>query len=266
MRPQLKDYTYPAIEEFIHEKVEECGGNGVVVGLSGGVDSATVSKLCMDAVGNEKVLNIFIPAETSNPADRKDAEAFCKKFKMELKVVDICAAVNGFKDMLPSMDKREFCGNVMARCRMIVIYHHARLSNRIVMGTSNKSELLTGYFTKFGDGGADFCPIGDLYKTQVRQLAKEIGVPDAIIEKAPTAGLWSGQTDEDELGISYDELDQVLLGLENSLSNEDISKDTGISLPKVERVLNMYTCSIHKRKMPLIPKLSLRTIGSDWRE
>jgi NAD+ synthase len=266
MRPQLKDYACPAIKDFIRQKVEESGGNGVVIGLSGGIDSATVSKLCADAVGPEKVLNLFMPSGASSRQDRQDAEGFCRQFGMEFKVVDIEPAVSTFRSMLPSPDCNKYAGNVMARCRMIILYHHACMLGRVVMGTSNKSELLTGYFTKFGDGGSDFCPLGDLYKTEVRQLAEQIGVTRAIIDKVPSAGLWAGQTDEGEMGISYDELDQVLLGIERSMTNEEVAAETGIPLDKVERVWAMHKCSVHKRKTPLIPKLGIRTLGLDWRE
>jgi len=266
MRPQLKDYARPAILDFIRQKVAESGGHGVVVGLSGGIDSATVSKLCCDAVGPEKVLNLFIPSATSSPQDRMDAEALCRLTGAELRVVDIAPVVAAFASVLPGMERCDAAGNVMARCRMIMLFHHARQLGRVVMGTSNKSELLTGYFTKFGDGGSDFCPLGDLYKTEVRQLAREIGVPASIIDKAPSAGLWEGQTDEGEMGVTYDELDQVLLGIERGLDDEAIAAETALPMEKVARVRSMHRCSVHKRKTPLIPKLGLRTIGVDWRE
>lgn len=266
MRPQLKDYARPAIEDFIRQKVEESGGNGVVIGLSGGIDSAAVSKLCADAIGPEKVLNLFMPSASSVVEDRRDAEEFSAKYGMPFKVVEISSAVEAFRGMLPSLERKECAGNVAARCRMIVLFHHAWLMGRVVMGTSNKSELLTGYFTKFGDGGADFCPIGDLYKTEVRQLAREIGVPEAIIEKAPSAGLWQGQTDEGEMGISYSDLDQVLFGFERSLGDEAVAAETGIPLEQVRRVRTMHLRTVHKRKTPLIPKLGVRTLGIDWRE
>jgi NAD+ synthase len=154
----------------------------------------------------------------------------------------------------------------MARCRMAVLYHQAKLTNRLVMGTSNKSELLVGYFTKFGDGGADFCPIGDLYKTEVRQLARKIGVPEKLVQKAPSACLWEGQTDEGELGICYDDLDAVLFGIENGMELEEIARRNMIPEEKVEMVWKMHIGSVHKRKTPLVPKIGLRTIGLDWRE
>ena len=154
-----------------------------------------------------------------------------------LLVIIVLAQV--FHLMLPSLDLRECAGNVAARCRMIVLFHHAWLMGRVVMGTSNKSEFLIGYFTKFGDGGSDFCPIGDLYKTEVRQLAREIGVPDAIIDKTPSAGLWEGQTDEGEMGITYEDLDQVLFGIERSLGDEAIAAESGVPLDKVHKVRAM---------------------------
>ena len=266
MRPQLKDYARPAIIDFIRQKVEDSGGNGVIVGLSGGIDSVTVSKLCCDAIGPDKVLNLYMPSATSPSSDRLDAEKFCRQVGTELQAIDIAPAVAAFSSLLAGMDRRDLAGNVTARCRMIILFHYAKLTGRVVMGTNNKSELLTGYFTKFGDGGSDFCPIGDLYKTEVRQLAREIGVPDSIIDKAPSAGLWEGQTDERDMGITYDELDQALFGIERGLDDLTIVAETSLSLEKVAKVRSMYHSSVHKRKMPLIPKLGIRTIGMDWRE
>jgi len=266
MSPQLRELTKEVIVEFIKDKVQESGGNGVVVGLSGGVDSAVTSMLCAEAVGPKKVLNIFMPYKTTQAQDRKDAEIFSKQFGMGFKVVDITPAVESLIKMLPELNRKQLLGNAMARCRMIILLHHAKLMDRVVMGTSNKSELLVGYFTKFGDGGADFCPIGDLYKTEVRELAKQIGVPQKIIEKVPTAGLWEGQTDEGEMGIAYEDLDQILIGFELNLSTEDIVHRTKLSEELVDKVWKMHRASVHKRKTPLIPKLGYRTIGLDWRE
>src|SRR6266704_2743434 len=157
-------------------------------------------------------------------------------------------------------------GNLRARARMIVLYFIANTEGRIVMGTGNKSELLTGYFTLFGDGAADFLPIGDLYKTQVREMARYLALPPEIVEKVPTAGLWPGQTDEGELGISYDELDRILLGIELQLEPEAIAQKAGVPLDHIAYVQKLVTSTVHKRKMPLIPKVGARTIGLDWRE
>ncbi len=267
MRPQLREMTDVVIKEFIRQKVEESGAAGVVIGLSGGIDSAVVAVLCASAIEAEKVLTIYMPSVISPTEDARDAEELALKFGMKHKVIGIEPAEDGFRSMLPELkgDKR-LLGNCMARCRMAVLYHFAKLGNRLVMGTSNKSELLVGYFTKFGDGGADFCPIGDLYKTEVRQLARKIGVPDKFAQKAPSACLWEGQTDEAELGICYDDLDAVLFGIENGMELDDIARRNMIPEEKVEMVWKLHQNSVHKRKMPLIPKVGVRTIGLDWRE
>jgi NAD+ synthase len=262
----LRELTEEAILEFITEKVRESEAKGVVIGLSGGIDSTVTSILCAKAIGPDRVLNLFLPTKTTPAGDRKDVEGFCKQFGMELKVMDISAMVDAVKKTLPSSDDKRMMGNATARLRMIALFHHAKMLDRVVMGTSNKSELLTGYFTKFGDGGADFCPLGDLYKTEVRELAKTLEVPRPILNKVPTAGLWEGQTDEGEMGITYEELDQILVGMELNLSNEDIASRTKVDIGKVEKVWAMHRASVHKRKMPLIPKIGFRTIGLDWRE
>ena len=266
MRPQLREYAAEVIEDFIRQKVDESRSSGVVLGLSGGIDSAVTSKLCADALGPEKVLNLFLPSTSTPEADRKDAEDFCERFGMELKTVPINPALDSFKKMLPEMSDKQLQGNAAARCRMIALFHYAKALDRVVMGTSNKSELLVGYFTKFGDGGADFCPIGDLYKTEVRELGKKLEIPKAIINKVPSAGLWKGQTDEGELGLNYDDLDAILLGIEMNLPNEAVAERTGLSLAMVEKVWSMHRSTVHKRKMPLIPKIGIRTLGLDWRE
>ncbi len=266
MAPQLRDLTEEVILEFISEKVRESRAKGVVIGLSGGIDSAVTSLLCAKALGPEKVLNIFLPSRSTPSGDKEVVEAFCRHFGMELKVVDISAMGDATRKALPGSEDKRLMGNATARLRMIALFHHAKMLDRVVMGTSNKSELLIGYFTKFGDGGADFCPLGDLYKTEVRELARRLDVPAPILEKAPSAGLWEGQTDEGEIGITYEELDQILVGIELNLSNEDIASRTKIDLEKVEKVWAMHRSSVHKRKTPLIPKIGLRTIGLDWRE
>jgi len=254
------------ITDFISQKVREAGAEGVVLGLSGGIDSAVVSKLCCDALGKEKVLNIYMPYGASRSEDREESERFCVHCGMDLRIIPIDDMVAAFLKQLPQSDRKDLMGNVMARCRMVILFHHANLMNRLVMGTSNKSELLIGYFTKFGDGGSDFAPIGDIYKTEVRQLAKKIGVPDCFIEKVPCAGLWEGQTDEGEIGICYDDLDRILMGMEIGLSPEEIASRTDLDIGMVDKVMRMHRATVHKRKMPLIPKIGVRTIGLDWRE
>lgn len=252
--------------EFIRQMVEESHGNGIVVGLSGGVDSAVVTKLSAMAIGADKVSNIFMPSCTTPDIDREHVRQLSEAMGTKLIEVDVTPIVDTYSTILPSMGRKELKGNVMARARMTILYHHAKMNFQLVMGTGNKSELLMGYFTKFGDGGCDYLPIGDLYKTEVWELARKLKLPDFVIDKPPSAGLWAGQTDEGEMGISYVELDQVLLGIEQSLSVKEISKRTGVDQAKVETVMVKHLTSVHKRKMPLIPKLGLRTIGIDWRE
>ena len=149
---------------------------------------------------------------------------------------------------------------------MVFLYGEAFNSESLVMGTSNKSELLVGYYTKWGDGASDLLPIGDLYKSQVYLLSEALGVPKEIIERKPTAELWEGQTDEDELGINYSTLDQILLGLERQFSFKSISSKTGIDLDAIKRIDNLIKLSIHKRVFPPVCKIGRRTVGLDWRE
>jgi NAD+ synthase len=266
MRPELKEEAADIVKDFIASKVRESGGHGVVLGLSGGVDSALVAKLCADAVGKEKVLAIFLPTKSTSSKDRADVERYAAELGVELVVQEIDPIVDAFSNTVPYMDSKELLGNVMARVRMVILFHYAKVMQRVVMGTSNKSELLMGYFTKFGDGGADFAPIGDLYKTEVWALARKVGVPDYIVDKTPSAGLWPGQTDEGEMGISYANLDRILMGIEMSFPIEEIAKRTGMAQKTVEEVWVKHRHSVHKRKMPLIPKVGIRTVGLDWRE
>lgn len=266
MLPSLREDSYPVIKDFICQQVSDTKAEGVVVGLSGGIDSAVTSKLCADAIGPDRVLNIHLPYGNSPSEDEKLCADFSHRFGMEFKVVDISDAVDSMSGMLPSFTRKDLKGNVMVRCRMIVLFHHAKLMNRLVMGTGNKSELLIGYFTKFGDGAADFDPIGDLYKTEVRQLARQIDLPEEFIDKTCTAGLWEGQTDEGEIGVCYEDLDRILYGLELGLSDEEIVERTGLPSDDVEMIRRKHVSTTHKRKMPLIPKIGVRTIGLDWRE
>jgi len=266
MRPKLKDNAELMIKDFIRQKVEESGGNGVVVGLSGGLDSDVVAALSAQAIGSNNVMAVHMPSETSLSKDLDDSKELANQFGIEFKVLSIAGPVAAFGQILPSKDRKDLMGNVMARCRMVLLFHHANIMGRVVMGTGNKSELLMGYFTKFGDGGSDYLPIGDIYKTEVKDLARRIGIPEHMIEKPPSAGLWAGQTDEDEMGVTYEDLDQILLGLEMGLTQERIIFDTGLEPALVERIWKRYLATVHKRKMPLIPKIGIRTIGLDWRE
>lgn len=264
--PRFRPEQVGIIKSFIAHQVASSGRKGVVLGLSGGVDSALVAKLCADALGPKKIVALGLPEGTGGE-DIEDARAWAKDLGIAFRVVDVSPIVATLEEELKARRAdRVARGNLRARARMIVLYYVANTEERVVMGTGNKSEILCGYFSKMGDGGVDFLPIGDLYKTQVRAMARELGVPMKIVEKVPTAGLWRGQTDEGELGMGYDELDRILLGIELQMEPEAIAEKAGVPLDHVRHVEALIAASVHKRKMPLIPKVGVRTVGLDWRE
>lgn len=201
------------IKKFIIDSLDSSNKNGVVIGLSGGIDSAVVAKLCIDTLGSKNVLCIFMPTKSTPIEDFRDIKLLEKYLKIKIKIVYIDNIVKEL--ILEKLDKKSL-GNIYPRVRMIVLYEYANLMNRLVCGTGNKTELSIGYFTKYGDGGVDINPIAHLYKTDIWELADFLKIPKSIIEKKPTAGLWEGQTDESEIGISYKELDRILKLIENS--------------------------------------------------
>ena len=264
--PKFREDQVAIVEAFIAHQVAASRRKGVVVGMSGGVDSALVAKLCADALGPRKVLALALP-EGAGGRDLEDARSWAAALGTPFREIDIAPLVHAFESHLGARKgDRVSRGNLRPRVRMTILYYTANHEGRVVMGTGNKSEILTGYFTKMGDGGVDFLPIGDLYKTQVRAMAGYLGVPKRIVDKVPAAGLWAGQTDEAELGVPYDVLDRVLLGLELQLDPAAIADKAQVPLSMVDRVDRMVAASIHKRKMPLIPKVGIRTVGLDWRE
>ena len=202
------------VEQMIRYAYWTSGSKGIVVGLSGGVDSAVAATFCCRAIGGEKVLGLSLPSSVSNPADIKDAAVLCKQFGMKHRVVNIEPMLEGFRTMPEFNESRYLLGNLMARIRMAVLYYHANRDHQIVCGTSNRSEYMLGYCTKFGDNAADLQPLLHLYKTEVYDYAQELGIPESIIKKAPSAGLWEGQRDEEEIGLSYTEIDHSLQALE----------------------------------------------------
>ncbi|NJE30245.1 NAD+ synthase [Thermococcus sp. 18S1] len=253
----MRELDYSAVIEritgFIRESVDGAGADGVVVGISGGIDSATVAYLAAKALGKEKVLGLIMPYYENRDLD--DARLVCESLGIDYKVVNIKPIVDEFERAVGGLDTKSR-GNVMARTRMVLLYAHANAMNRLVLGTSNRSEVLTGYFTKWGDGASDYAPLINLYKTEVWEIAKLLGVPERIIEKKPSAGLWEGQTDEDELGISYRLLDEILwrmvdLGMEKA----EIARELGISIERVEYVERLVRGSEHKRRLPVGPTL-----------
>lgn len=264
--PKFREEHVPLIKSFIAHAVESSGRRGVVLGLSGGVDSALVARLCADALGSGRVLALGLPEGRGGP-DLADARSYAKELGIGFRVVDIAPFVGTLERGLKARKAdRVPRGNLRARVRMVLLYYVANTEDRIVMGTGNKSELLTGYFSRWGDGGVDFLPIGDLYKTQVWAMARSLGLPRRIVEKTPTAGLWRGQTDEGELGLAYADLDRVLLGIELQMEPEAIAEKTGVRLAEVRRIEALVAATAFKRKTPLIPKVGIRTIGLDWRE
>ncbi len=236
------------IINWIKEKVNEARAKGIVIGLSGGIDSSIVAVLCKKAFPNN-IQGVIIPCG-SNPLDRKHAEMVAEKYSIPYEVVDL---QDVFKTKVRLLEKEEYnpekhrglaIANIKPRLRMTTLYYFANKFNYLVAGTDNKSEEKIGYFTKYGDGGVDILPIVDLYKREVRELAKHLGIPEEIINKKPSAGLWEGQTDEEEMEISYEELDEILDGLDK---NKILS---GVEPEKIEKVRKMVACSEHKRKMP----------------
>jgi len=243
------------IVSFIRKIVEEANAKGVVVGLSGGIDSTTTAFLCVKALGSDKVLGLIMPEKgVTKEEDIRDALEICKMLGIKHKYVEINQIVNAFLSKLDG-DNNIAVANLKARVRMTISYYYANSLGYLVAGTGNKSELLTGYFTKYGDGGVDFLPIGDLYKTEVFELARYLGVPEKIIKKKPSSGLWVGQTDEDELGITYNKLDTILKGLEMGYKPDEISKIYNVKEEEVKRVLQLIENSKHKRELPPIVKV-----------
>lgn len=254
------------IESFIRQYVMERGQEGVVIGMSGGIDSCVAAALCARALGKDKVLGLMLPERNSSAEDMKDAALFCRKLGIRCECVDISEIVDVIAETLADKPDAKALANIKARARMIVLYYYANTMRRMVAGTSNKSELLVGYFTKYGDGGSDFMPIGDIYKAQVRQLAAYLKIPERIISKPPTAGLWRRQTDEGEMGIKYGKLDLILRGLEVEAPAKRIAETAGVPEKEVERIRRMHENSRHKRQGAPIPKIGLKTVGMDWKE
>jgi NAD+ synthase len=255
----------------IQTRIEKTGAKGGIVALSGGIDSSLVTVLAHKAIGDRLLALIMPETDVTPEEDLRDALNLVKKHKIPYRLIYIDDALTWFEEQLPDSDisedeKRYTMANVKPRIRMILNYLHANLYNKIVIGTSNKTELLLGYGTKYGDLAADIYPIGDLYKTQVWQLAEYLGIPTEIIKKAPSAGLWKGQTDEEELGHTYGEIDRVLYALvELELSVREASRLLGIDEEAVEDIHQRIIHSEHKRKIPTITRLSKMCLDKDWR-
>ena len=253
------------ISEFIRGQLRQAGFERALVGLSGGIDSSLVAYLVSEAIGPERLLGVLMPYRTSDPASRADAEEVVGRLGIESLVVDISPMVDAyFADPSRSDATAVRRGNYMARTRMAVLYDQSVTWGGLVVGTGNKTETLIGYTTIYGDNASAFNPIGDLYKTQVRQLAAEIGVPARIIAKAPSADLWPGQTDEQEGGFSYAEIDRLLFWMIDKRRDEDDLAAMGFDPAFIARVARMVATSEYKRQVAPIAKIGPRTAGVDY--
>ena len=256
MRMLNYDAAIDRIVQFIKEKASP----GVVIGISGGVDSATATYLAVKALGKDKVLGLIMPYYENQ--DVKDAKLIAESLGIEYRIINIRSIVDAFQNSLNLNLGKKALGNIMSRTRMIILYAHANSLGRIVLGASNRSEFLTGYFTKWGDGASDYAPLINLYKTEVWEIAKRIGVPERIVKKKPSAGLWEGQTDEEELGISYKLLDEILWRLVDlKMSKEEIANELGIPVERVEHVEKLVKGSEHKRRLPQGPSFEDLILG-----
>ncbi len=259
------------IVNSIKARIDKINAKGGVVALSGGIDSSLVAVLAKEALG-DKVLALIMPEEGVSPdSDTNHAKKIVERFNIPHKIIPINGAIDWFFNIFPEkeLSKKEVklaLANVKPKIRMIINYLHANLEWRIVIGTTNKTELLLGYGTKFGDLAADIYPIADLYKTQVWQLAEHVGIPTEIVRKKPTAGLWKGQTDEDELGHTYKEIDRILYTLvEMEFSVKEAAEYLNIDESVIEDIFRRVKLSEHKRKSPTITRLSRMCLDKDWR-
>ncbi|HEY4690835.1 MAG TPA: NAD+ synthase [Anaerolineae bacterium] len=257
------EVTRTVLKHFLRDEIRKVGFEKAVVGVSGGLDSTVACYLAAQAIGPQNVLALRLPYKTSSPDSLEHAQMVIDALGVESDTIDITPMVDPLIERLPDMNAVRK-GNAMARARMIVWYDRSAAIKGLVVGTSNKTELLLGYGTLFGDMAAAVNPLGDLYKTQVRQLAKYLGVPQPIIDKPPSADLWIGQTDEGEMGLTYAEVDRLLVLLVDERYTPAEVIDAGFDAKFVERVWRMVRVNHFKRRGPVIAKLSSRTIGVDF--
>ncbi len=255
--------AHTILVRFLRDAVHKIGFERAVIGLSGGIDSALSAYLIAEAIGPENVLAIRMPYKTSSASSLEDAQAVIDALGMRSDTVDITPMVDPLLARFPDADNLRQ-GNIMARMRMVVLYDQSAAFRGLVIGTSNKTESLLGYSTVYGDNAAAVQPIADLYKAQVRQLAQALNIPRQIIDKPPSADLWAGQTDEDELGFTYELADQVLYLLVDERYTVAEVVDEGFEPTFVERIWRQVRLNHYKRTMPNVAKLSARSIGHDF--
>jgi NAD+ synthase len=249
---------------FIKDQISNAGFNKAVIGVSGGVDSAVSATLAAEAMGKENVLGIILPYRTSNPKSLEDARLVIQNAGIRWESIDISKTVDTYCDDNKVTDSLRR-GNIMARMRMIVLYDISAREKALVVGTSNKTEILVGYGTQHGDLACAINPLGDLYKSQIWQLAEAIGVPKTVIEKAPSADLWEGQTDETEMGVTYAVLDALLYEMIDERHSDDELEKLGFNTALIKKVRGMIQKNQFKRRPPVIAKVSYRTVNVDFR-
>jgi len=252
--------TLRDISNFIEYSLIESNAQGLVMGLSGGLDSSTAAMISTSVVNSEKIMALIMPTSSTPSGDVEDAVELAKQLRINYKVIDLDPLLAPVENIcqggINEVHGQLARANLKARMRMMILYYHANALNRLVVGTGNRTELLVGYFTKYGDGGADILPLGGLYKTDVRCLAQHLAVPTEILKKKPTAGLWPGQTDEEDLGISYELLDKILyLRADKNLAEDEIAHKLGTSSREVVKVKIMMQQAQHKLQTPPIAEI-----------
>jgi NAD+ synthase len=251
------------LTRFIREELAKFHYKKGIIGLSGGLDSSVCASLAVGALGAKNVVVLIMPYKDTYSKDVQDAADIANRLKLEPRVIDIAPMVDAYFTNHPT-DSRIMIGNKMARERMSILYDYSERERALVLGTSNKTELLIGYGTIHGDMACAINPLGDLYKTQIRQLARHLKIPDKILRKKPTAGLWAGQTDEGEIGLSYTKIDKILYELVDLRKSKKELISEGFHRQDVEKIIQLVKKSEFKRHLPPIPKISLRTVGHDF--
>lgn len=248
---------------FIRSELSKLGYSKGIIGLSGGLDSSVCAFLAVGALGKEHVIGLIMPYGKAFDKDAQDAREVADTLGIKTHTIDIAPMVDAYYERYPSENLLSK-GNKMARERMSILYDFSQREHALILGTSNKTELFLGYGTIHGDMACAINPMGDLYKTQVRQLALHLGVPEKIIRKSPTAGLWPGQTDEKELGMTYEKMDNILFQMIDLRKPKAELLAAGLDEPELEKIMLLIKKSEFKRKLPPIAKISDRTVGLDY--
>ncbi|MBU8932594.1 MAG: NAD+ synthase [candidate division Zixibacteria bacterium] len=249
------DDAIVTIVQFLVNRLKRSKMSGYVVGLSGGIDSAVAAALAVEAVGEDKVMGLVMPYRGSSESSLTDAETLVRQLRIEHRVIDISPMIDAYYDTIDD-NNRFRAGNKMSRERMAILFDAAAETGRLVLGTGNRTEICLGYTTWFGDSACSVNPIGDLYKTEVRLIASALNIPEKITSKAPSADLWTGQTDEDEIGVRYEQIDAILFRIiEEGIGSEDELLKDGFDRDDVSRVVTLINRNWFKRTMPEVASL-----------